>query len=367
MNPRLNWGNWPTTNLSSFEQLLNVTHELDSRRMEPRKIQASGRGVAEDDPGYNCSHMSKWRWLKNGTVFVPGFGTLIPTNHALGQIGSKIGVKIPKFLGPIQHDPTLVQQSLMPHMKARANDKELLVKVVARRPKTPHLGVDGTLRGVVGPGYSEIRDAQVLDGLLEASGGRLSDMDVVQATRSDAATYLSFSQPESQRLKVLSEVGDEVLIGFKLWNSEVGSRALGAAEFLHRMVCTNGMVLMVKGAELLYQRHSHVSDEDLRRLLRNTWAEIPSRLARFTSDTERLHEIEFSDPERELDRFLRAQPKYIRDAAQQAYLQEAVPTAYGVLQAITRTGVALREDPDRQLDLETLGGQYLQRVLARAA
>jgi hemin uptake protein HemP len=64
------------------------------------------------------------------------------------------------------------------------------------------------------------------------------------------------------------------------------------------------------------------------------------------------------------ERFLRsqAQPKYVREAVKEAFKLEPLNNAYGILQAITRVSTAARTDPDRQLDFEHLGGEYLLQM-----
>ena len=50
-----------------------------------------------------------------------------------------------------------------------------------------------------------------------------------------------------------------------------------------------------------------------------------------------------------------------------AYAEEPIKTAYGILQAITRLAVAARKDPDRQLRLEQLSGDYLVQQITKAS
>ena len=84
------------------------------------------------------------------------------------------------------------------------------------------------------------------------------------------------------------------------------------------------------------------------------------------ASVQKLHSIKIYDPEAELKSFLRGQPKMLQDAAIEAYHQEEMPTAFGVLQAITRTAMAMRSDPDRQYDLEQIAGSYAETALKAA-
>ncbi len=347
--------------------MLEVVQENEDLRIQPKRIDMRSRGILkEDDPGYDCSHMSTWRWWKNGTIYIPGHGQLLPTRHAKRQIGSQFGIKYDAFLGPMKGDPELIQQALQPHVNARKEDPGLTVKVVARAfpDKEAPLGVDGILRGVVGPRYAQIRDVDVLETLRKVGGPELQEMSVTHQRHTDEATYFNVVYPEPKRIKALSEVGDEVLSGFKGWNSEVGGRSLGFSEFLHRLACSNGMVVTVPGDQLLYRRHTGLPMEEMEKLLRDMWGKLPTRFERIAASAEILDTITIDDPETEIDRFVgsQGQPKYIREAVKEAFGMEPINTAYGILQALTRVATAAHIDPNRQLDLENLGGKYLLQM-----
>lgn len=45
------------------------------------------------------------------------------------------------------------------------------------------------------------------------------------------------------------------MVGLHVANSEVGSRAVTVDALVYRLVCTNGLIRLVKGKSLLYRRH----------------------------------------------------------------------------------------------------------------
>jgi hypothetical protein len=356
--------------LSSFEHVLEEVQVDEDLRLTPRKITAKGRGVINDDPGYDCSHMSTWRWMSNNTIFVPGMGKLVTTAYAERAAANKLGIKADIFLGPIRDNPKLVQQALQPSVNARSADPNLLVKVIARRfpPLCAPPGVDGILRGVVSPTYGEIGDALILKQLWDVGGDLIRSMQV-DARRTDAASYFSFRFSDVHVVKALSEIGDKVQIGFKGWNSEVGYHRIQFDTFLERLVCTNGMVVKLGGDSLFSRRHVALDAEQLRGLLSEMWTHIPNMRSRLLEGTESLHKIVVADPKEELETFLarKGEPKYIQEASVKAYAEEPIKTAYGILQAITRLAVAARKDPDRQLRLEQLSGDYLVQQITKAS
>jgi len=56
------------------------------------------------------------------------------------------------------------------------------------------------------------------------------------------------------------EVGDDVAIGFQMWNSYDGSTSLGFRMMLYRLICTNGMMSKVNLSKYRF-RHSIGSDD----------------------------------------------------------------------------------------------------------
>lgn len=349
--------------------MLHAVQLDEDLRLRPKKVSAKGRGILEEDPGYDCSHMSTWRWLSNNTIFVPGMGKLATTGFAERGAGNKLGFRADVFLGPIRHDPKLVQQALQPSVSARKGDKELLVKVIAKKfpeGKAP-LGFDGIMRGVVSPTYGEIRDAQVLNALEKRGGPKLKEMKI-RSRRTEAASYFTFAYPNTRRIKALSEIGDDIIVGFKGWNSEVGYKALQFDTFLERLVCTNGLVIRLGGESLFSRRHVSIEDSELEYLIDEMMKKIPDLNNKILKGAESLHNIPVEDPEKELNSFLaqRGESKYIREAAAKAYTEEPIPTAYGVMQAITRISVAASIDADRQLRLEQHGGMYMAKKLIEA-
>ena len=350
--------------------MLEAVQRDEDLRLTPRKLKAEGRGIKGDDPGYDCSHMSTWRWMANNTIYVPGMGKLRTTRYAERGAANKLGFKADVFLGPIRDNPELVQQSLQPSVNARRDDPNLLVKVVARDfPKgAAPPGVDGILRGVVSPTYGEISDAQILPTLRDVGGSRLQEMGA-DSRRTDAASYFSFTFEDPHTLKVLNEIGDNVIVGLKGWNSEVGHHRVNFDTFLERVICTNGMVVRMDGDSLFSRRHVGIDQDELSRLLKDMWSKVPAMHERITAGAESLHSIKLEDPEDELDVFLarKNEPKYMREAAIKAFKEEPIHTAYGVLQAITRLSVAARNDPDRQLRLEQIGGEYMVHKALQAA
>jgi hypothetical protein len=130
------------------------------------------------------------------------------------------------------------------------------------------------------------------------------------------------------------------------------------------MVCANGLVINVPGDQLLYRRHSGITQIELEQLLRDMWERLPGRFERIAVSAHTLGTIPIHDADAEIDRFVgsQGQPKYIRDAVKEAFKLEPINTAYGVLQAITRMATAAHIDPSRQLDLENLGGKYMLQM-----
>lgn len=94
-------------------------------------------------------------------------------------------------------------------------------------------------KGVVSEGYLLIPNKQVkemADKIIEASEIEWTDNKIFFNGKQFMLTYTT----EEKRAEV--RVGDDISLGFAMWNSYDGSRALSAEIFVNRLVCMNGMV-----------------------------------------------------------------------------------------------------------------------------
>jgi hypothetical protein len=328
--------------------------------------------------------LDKLLFTSAGTVQAPGFGLMQMTGHAQGQIGKLIGVRWNKFFG--NQDPDKINRAVRDHLKSLHDDEKPVVKLIARKhfpgDRRPS---DALLRGVVTPGYSEVRDAMILDRIRATQGpSKIKEMGFSTFDLRDNGSHycLVFKEPVDLSKMGLPPTaftgrsgphgappGDAGYFGFRMRNSEVGSYSYTVDGYIMRMVCINGLMVPVDGERILKRVHRGLSEKKLDELIEMMFTKIPHMREEIAAKNRRLKAIALRDPEEEIRNFLgrQAQPKVMQDAVVEAYGQEPNPTAFGVLQAITAAARALRDAPDRQHELELLGGTYVETAIARAS
>jgi len=157
--------------------------------------------------------------------------------------------------------------------------------------------------------------------------------------------------------------GDDYFVGIHIANSEVGARAVTIDAVAYRLVCTNGMIALVKGKSLLRRRHIHLEPSrfgnEVQGAMREALQASDNLLAQLrTAASNRLPEPDTvirrlsklwgqSDETANLAvSWLNHEPANIRDSA------------YGVVQAFTH--VARYLPGDSRYDLEVLAGNLAQ-------
>lgn len=402
VSSNLNW-EVPQLQLHSFDDVQEKVQRLEDLRIEPRKVKARDRGLTvgvNDDLGYDVLDLRALRFQSIGSVYVPGFGNLKMTPHAMRQLGTEIGVKWTKFYG--HNTPEEIQKSVRMHLRRLPNPalkrviarhhgaSDILSSVPADKKGAETIATDGVLRGFVSPTYSEIRDARMFDRIREvADPGLLDDQGfAIWSLRDNGSHFmlvnrepvdLLTAQPAGGKIgdgRVFGapgsghEPGDGAYFGIRIRNSEVGSYALSGEPYFVRFACVNGIIVGIKEEKLLYRQHRGVSDRELDRLIENMYNVLPERQQQIIENSRKMHNITFENEEAakaEIEGFMSTKSKTLKEATLKAFDEEPITTAYGVMQAIARVAMASRRNMDRQHDIEHIAGDYMRKVLARSS
>jgi len=159
--------------------------------------------------------------------------------------------------------------------------------------------------------------------------------------------------------------GDEACAGIHIANSEIGFRPVTIDALVYRLVCTNGLVRLVKGQSLFHRRHVGTAWQQTQRSLEDAIAtamrvgthglerfaaatrepiDEPAKLLANNADRWQLSD----DLQEDILRRLGYEPPALR------------ATRYGLVNAIT--SAAQLEEPDERYRLETLAGRILERA-----
>lgn len=356
-----------------FDEVAEKIQTFEDLRIDPDYVEPKGRGVDDDDdPGWDVVNLQKARFTSAGTVQIPGFGLLEMNSWSKKQLGTELGVKWDKFFGDMPSDK--INRAVSDHLYTRENPS--LKKIVARKFAEHESGIkaDGILRGLVSPTYSEIRDSRLVDRLHKTMGNdQLKHMSFIKYRATDMGLHLVLVYNEMVDMlsagKVNKALGEEAYYGLRLRNSEVGAYSLTGEGYFLRVICTNGMVVGITGDKWLHRRHRFIDNENLDKLLEGVVEQLPKRREEIIANNRRLRSISVQEPEGMIRSFLarKQQSRIVQQYAVDAYEQEPEPTAYGVLQAITRLGMSVRRSAERQHDIESLAGSFIAETIKEAA
>lgn len=368
--------------LTRYDDVLQSVTALDDLRIIPDSVSARGRGIYGDDPGIDCISLNKMKFTEAGGVHVPGYGLLRMTGWARRQLGNEIGVRWDKFFG--EQDPDKINRAVQDHLRARGVSP--IKKMIARNHvSSKETGTDGLLRGLVSTTYSEVRDARLFDRMRIIIGSKqLKNMGFAKWDLRDNGSHYSLVHNETIDLtgRNLKPGGFEGLsgphgapqkdigyYGLRLRNSEVGAYSYTADAYIMRLVCINGLMVMVEGERIMKRKHIGLGDDEkLDEMIDNTFKALPKVREKIVATNKILSGVRIPDPEAEIRNFLarNKQPKIIQDNAVKAYMDEPVDNALGIVQAITRLGMAMRNIPDRQHEIELLAGTYIDKAVKAA-
>src|SRR5262249_8787947 len=110
-----------------------------------------------------------------------------------------------------------------------------------------------TLRGALSKRYAPLDNATLLSCLSPLLERRYS---VGWFAMSDTSLHLRLIDTQLAR-DVLPH--DRLFVGIHIANSEFGKRAVPVDALVFRLVCSNGLIRLVKGKSLLHQRHLFLS------------------------------------------------------------------------------------------------------------
>lgn len=296
------------------------------------------------------------RMNEDQNIVVPGVGELAMNDWSKRQIGTMLGLKFDKYFERASPEEKALQMNL----RLARGDSEVKVRVT----RDIELGIqaDGTLLGLVGPGYQAVSDARLARFLSTSLGSHGAELPVLRSTITSRTTAFFFGVGKQYRTGH-SQVGD-LFGGLEVVNSGVGFCSLSVYAKIQRLICTNGMKAPVKNAQLLYRRHTGNVDGGIWEPLSQQLHQIPQLIAEsartIISSTNRPVE----NIEAEVTRILRTtglSPR-LSAAIMAAYYREPNPSAFGVAQALTdarminEVGLA----PEEAHALEDAAGNYLR-------
>lgn len=285
------------------------------------------------------------------------FGKLIPNDHALGQLASRVGIPSRYARKCFEEDPSLLE----PHFN---HWKEKVVEDVEGDKGWLLRAKGDMLRGVLSDRYSKL-DNEFIFGAL---GSTLANGDVVDVKNfdlNDKYLNLRLVFPQLTHNIGTSIKRDDVMVGIHVTNSEVGSSSLRIDSCLFRLVCTNGLIARVGGESLMQQRHVHLTNREMQNRVADAISEALRAGDGIVETFAKSREVKVESP---LDvlRDLAKKEKYSKDFTDHlegSFHVESGETAFHVVNALTLASQKL--PMERRLEVEKTAGRVLHNFVTK--
>lgn len=298
--------------------------------------------------------MNKVEVSDQGLVQVPGLGTLALNSWSKTQLSRMLGIRWDKWFSPVV-SPSQRKEEI----EYRLSKESREWKIRARRYEEGEQGQgDGILRAFLSPGYQDLDDTRVFSRLALVLNHHSHDLRFIRHEVTDEHSY--FVALDRTVVDLGTKEVDAHHNGFILVNSEVGAGALSLFEYLWRLICANGLILLKQGEKLFRKVHCQQEDQSLDRDLAYALALLPQRWSSSEKLVQRARWLPVQNPEDTLRLLLADNPevKPYTEAVVESFQAEHDPSRFGLVQAITRTAQNLTS-PDVRFVLERFAGDLL--------
>jgi hypothetical protein len=303
--------------LTEARELLEATDHFESVEV-PLKVIEIGAGL-------NDQHDPEVQMTIEGT-------SSALSEKAVRQLAASFEIPAPYLL----KCPPPLQAANLDHWQKQLSDRKRARVVIS----------DGQIQAVTSPNFVPTPNARLFDTLVERIGNgndELVQLDYfdhswdatrfalchARASHEVQNSYFRGANPDS-------EVGDVVRAGVSLVNSLVNDTHLEVEPFVFRLVCTNGMVAPdPTGRDRIRYLGGEKSGAPTE-WLSTAIDQIGATFEPLFRELDRAAQTPVENVEQALSAELRHVPGYMRDAVGEAYEEEPTPTAWGVVNALTR-------------------------------
>ncbi|MFZ2957393.1 MAG: DUF932 domain-containing protein [Candidatus Ozemobacteraceae bacterium] len=226
---------------------------------------------------------------------------------------------------------------------------------------------DGTLKAIVSPSFTAIKDSQVASLVFESLSAVESELRIIRADITTRSTSYVIGVGKPFRPGDDHEIGD-IWGGIHIQNSGVGYSSISITLHLTRLICKNGMTVPLRNAEILRRRHtSGLSIERVQEEIGNKFQEIPGQLRQAGHVLQTSRTVMIENVEETITRILQQAhlPRKLVQPLMQAFSREPHASVFGVAQAMTdsQTLADLQIRPEERLQLEQAAGNYLLNLI----
>lgn len=291
----------------------------------------------------------------DGLVEVPGIGTLSLTPWSQSQLARMLGIRWEKWFSSSVVSPAERKEEIERRLSRLSGEWKIRA---SRCGHGENVHGDGTLRAFLGASYEPIDDARVFTRMIYILGGRANDLRFVRCEVTDKFSY--YVALDIHEVDLGRKEPDAHHSGFILVNSEVGAGALSLMEYLWRLVCANGLILLSSGRKLFRKVHRRQEDISIDTDMSYALALLPHRWTVAQDLIRQAKDVEVKEPEAFLRQMLHedVEARVYTEVVLDAYRAEPEPTRFGLVQAVTRAAQAT--SPDTRFNLERFAGRMLE-------
>jgi hypothetical protein len=296
------------------------------------------------------------------------------SDRALRQFSSLVDG--PAYDFTMKKSPADLIAKVMNAMRRGFTDVPVLLR--CRQPKT-------------GPGKKKESEVPYVRAVLRDSYGILDNKDVFSEVRpwanrlgltledlkiTDHAFHARFVKPDHTQSIKVTEAGDngntdDATVGIHMFNSETGHGKISGDFMLYRLVCSNGLIMLVDGARLFEQTHGRIDRDVFSDRVANGFTVLAKDFGQIIDQFASLKRIQVVDPmatAKELFAIYGVPSKYRQLALEvlsQEHGQESwYNTAFSIVNALTLASQRVA-DPSERLTLDRSAGRVMRGAWRR--
>lgn len=282
---------------------------------------------------------------------------LVPNEWALSQLCSRVG--IPPMYGRkcFEENPQMIAE----HVNYWIDQDKLPTGEIKEKSWLLRAKND-TCRAVLSDKYSTLDNAFVYKALDEGLKGTNAQLKEFQL--SDRYFLLRLTFPNLTANIGTAKNKDDVMVGIVVANSEVGASAIKVQTCLYRLVCSNGLIVAINNDTLMWQRHIHLTENEIHRRLLVAIGEALEQGDRLIDVFAKSKEISIPNPLEIIEQLAQKQ-KYSQeftDNIKNSYNSEPGNNVFSIVNALTDASKIL--PLDKRFDVESFAGEWMQKMVS---
>jgi hypothetical protein len=298
--------------------------------------------------------LDELRMSDTGNIVVPQRGEFAFTEWSRSQAASLLGLRWDRWF----ESASLVEQADEINRRFKRASGEIKLRT-SQLHDDGDTHAHGTLRALVSPSYSPIKDSTIARLLVAALRAHDEELQLGRLDVTDRTTSFTIKIGTPFKRGDAAEVGD-LWGGLLIRNSGVGFASILGVLHLLRLACLNGLVLPLPNSTFIKRRHRGTDYADLPERIAAGLSDLHGRLHRGADVLSAAVAKQVENIEVEVRGLLREAglPLRLARAVLDAYEKEPGVSRFHVSQAVTLA--AQTQTAEVRLALEEAAAMYLR-------